>query len=203
MTLIIKEIVRLSGSETKKKNPLILIVKWDQHETLRFAFFHSRDHGPFHSWHLPQASSRANSSVLKDAACAVACLLLAITFTLRADLPWCKKGDIIILALGHSVIWCYLYCNLQLSIEFECLLGLWGPELLIVQCIESLSISLGITVWIILCVYFSTSSPSALCSLWASVVSWIHFYRIIVPLTQQVKSLFNTKERNKDHTWRC
>lgn len=121
-----------------------------------------------------------NSSVLKDAACAVACLLLAITFTLRADLPWCKKGDIIILALGHSVIWCYLYCNLQLSIEFECLLGLWGPELLIVQCIESLSISLGITVWIILCVLLNIISFPALCSPWASVVSWIHFYRIIV-----------------------
>lgn len=137
---------------------------------LRFAFFHSRDHGPFRSWHLPQASSRANSSVLKDAACAVACLLLAITFTLRADLPWCKKGDIIILAQGHSVIWCYLYCNLQLSIEFECLLSLWGPELLIVRCIESKRIAgdhcLNNFVCVLLNIIpFSTMQPVGQCCL--------------------------------------
>lgn len=39
MTLIIKEMARPFGSETKEKEPLILIIKWDQNETLRFVFF--------------------------------------------------------------------------------------------------------------------------------------------------------------------
>lgn len=59
-------------------------------------------------------------------------------------MPCCKNGDIM-LALGHPLIWCYLYCNLQLSIEFECWRCLWGHKLLIQQCIQSLSISQGIT----------------------------------------------------------
>lgn len=36
MTVIVKEMIRLFGSETKKKNPKSLITKRDQNETLRF-----------------------------------------------------------------------------------------------------------------------------------------------------------------------
>lgn len=88
------------------------------------------------------------------------------------------------LALGHSLIWCHSYRNLQLSIELEALNYPWGHKLLIEQCIKSRSTSPGhCSLNYFTYTLLNALSTLALCSsLWASVAPCIHFSKIIVPL---------------------
>lgn len=158
-----------------------------------------------HSTHdiFPQASSRVTPPVLK---------ILHVNYLFptshhfhaqnrSALLPKKKKKKVIsYFSRGRSLIW-YLYPTWQL---------LWNLNACtICGDMSNASRALAYCKHITQLHYFmyillNVITASALCSLWASVVPWIHFSKIILPISHGgYKPLFKTKEWNKDHMWRC
>lgn len=146
--MIVEKMVRLFGSETRKKTPVIVRIKWYQNETPRFLgslrslTIHLTR---FLSRHPPEKIffSLGTSLHFRDFAYNQVIAGSPNFHTQKRSVP--LKNWWYHLARGHSLIWSYLYCNLQLSIELECLHYPWGHKLLIKQCLKSLSISQEIT----------------------------------------------------------